>query len=309
MKIAIIGAGGIGGYIGGRLAEAGKEVALVARGQHLAAIQSNGLKIESPHGNAHVTDVIATDRVGDVGPVDLVVVTVKMPDLEKAAVGFSDLVQDNTRFITLQNGIDAKSVIGAHVNPERIAQGVIYLAAYISEPGTIMTPGGKYQMFVDGLGGDATMTSFFDAIGETVALDATPVDDGDKLVWSKFVAQASIAAVTSITRLPLGGVFASAEATHLLEQLLDEAIAVSVAAGIRLDEKQKETAMALYKAQPGAQSSSLLVDIQSGKPNEVEWLSRKVHSLGQELGVPTPAHSTAWAALAPYKDGPPTILP
>lgn len=305
MKIAVLGAGGIGGYIGGRLAEAGHDVTLVARGDHLSAIQSRGLTIESPLGDAHLPDIKAVEHIDDVGTADFIFATVKLPDLDKLARQIPKLLTPRSRIITLQNGIDAKSIVAKYVNPMIVAQGVIYLASYIKEPGIIASPGGKHQMLVDPLFGDQTMAALFDVIDHTVALDVTPVENSDKTVWSKFTAQASIAGITALSHLNLGGVFASAEATGLLRALLSEAIAVANAKGIVMDDAHADTVIELYSAQPAAQSSSLLVDIQRGKPTELAWLSGRVHQLGQELDIPTPTHSTVWAALAPYKDGPP----
>lgn len=308
MKIAVLGAGGIGGYIGARLAQGGHNVTLVARGRHLDAIRAQGLRVESPLGDAHLPDIRAVGDIGAVGAVDIVLVTVKLPDLDPLARQIPTLLQAGTRIVTLQNGIDAKPVIGRYVSPDIIAQGVIYLAAYIREPGVIMTPGGKHQMLVDRLSGDQTMASFFAAIDEATALDVTPVDDSDKTIWSKFTAQASIAGITSITRLPLGGVFASQEATALLKTLLAEAISVAQAKGVMLDDNHADNVLDLYGKQPADQSSSLLVDIQAGKPTELAWLSGRIHQLGKELNIPTPAHSVVWAALAPHKDGPAAML-
>ncbi|MEN8874664.1 MAG: 2-dehydropantoate 2-reductase [Pacificibacter sp.] len=305
MKIAVLGAGGIGGYIGGRLAEAGHDVTLVARGDHLSAIQSRGLTIESPLGDAHLPDIKAVQNIEDVGTADFIFATVKLPDLDMIARQIPKLLTPRSRIITLQNGIDAKSIVAKYVNPMIVAQGVIYLASYIKEPGIIASPGGKHQMLVDPLFGDQTMAALFDVIDHTVALDVTPVENSDKTVWSKFTAQASIAGITALSHLNLGGVFASAEATGLLRALLSEAIAVANAKGIVMDDAHADTVIELYSAQPAAQSSSLLVDIQRGKPTELAWLSGRVHQLGQELDIPTPTHSTVWAALAPYKDGPP----
>lgn len=307
MKIAIIGAGAIGGYIGARLAGAGETVTLVARGAHLEAIRADGIGIESPHGVVRVTGLGATDDVGSIGPVDVVVAAVKLPDLDAAAAAMPALMGPATRVITLQNGIDARDIVGAHVERERIALGIIYLAVRIAVPGLVATPGGKHHMLIDALGGDATMADFFGAVGRAEALDVTPVADGEETVWQKFTAQASVAAVTALTRLPLGGVFASKEATALLERLLDEALAVAAARGVALPGDHGEATLKLYGAQPGAQSSSLAADIEAGKRTELAWLSGRVHDLGAELGVPTPMHTAAWLALAPWRDGPPVI--
>lgn len=309
MKIAVLGAGGIGGYVGGRLAEAGHDVTLVARGAHLAAIRADGLRIESPHGNAHLTDIRATDDPGDIGPVDIVLVTVKLPDLDAIAAQIPALVGPRTRIITAQNGIDARDMIGRHVDPAIIAQSAIYLAAYLAAPGTITTPGGKHLMVVDALGDDPTMAAFFAAIGESPAMDVTPVPDPTPVIWGKFTGLAAISAITAITRLPLGGIYASDAALALTRTLLHEAVAVAEAKGIALPRDHVETVITLFGSQPAAQSSSLLVDILAGKPTELAWLSGRVHALGGELSVPTPAHSFVWTALTPFKDGPPRILP
>lgn len=302
MKIAVLGAGGIGGYIGGRLADAGHDVTLMARGSHLKAINENGLKIESPLGGAHLKDIKAVDQIDKIGKVDLILVTVKLPDLDELAQKIPLLLTPTTRIVTLQNGVDAKPIIGQYVDLATIAQGVIYLAAYIKEPGIIMTPGGKHQMLVDELEGDATMRSFFDAIDGATAIDVTPVANSDKIVWGKFTAQSAIAAVTAITRMSLGGVFGSPHASGLLNQLLEEAIAVARAHNIELDSNHSKNVIDLYSKQPAAQSSSLIVDILAGKPTELEWLSGRVHNLGLKMGVPTPAHSLVWQALFDYKD-------
>lgn len=305
MKFAILGAGGIGGYVGGRLLEAGHEVTLLARGRHLQALQNEGLRIESPDGDAMLGAVRATDDIEAIGPVDIVLATVKLPDLAPLAAKLPALLTPSSRVVTLQNGIDAKPILSRHVDPAVIAPGVIYLAAYIKQPGVIMTPGGKHEMLVDALNGDATMTAFFAAIAEAKAIDATPTQDGARTLWEKFAAQCSIAAVTAITRMSLGGVFGSAEATALLRQLLGEAIAVAKSEGVTLDDGYAARAMDLYSRQPAAQSSSLLVDLLAGKQTELAWLSGRLHELGAQNGVETPGHSLVWRALAAYRDGRP----
>jgi 2-dehydropantoate 2-reductase len=305
MKIAVLGAGGIGGYIGGRLAEAGHDVTLVARGDHLSAIQTRGLTIECPLGDAHLPDIKAVEHIENVGTADFIFATVKLPDLDNVARHIPKLLTPRSRIITLQSGIDAKSIVAKYVNPMIVAQGVIYLTSYIKEPGIIASPGGKHQMLVDPLFGDQTMAALFDVIDHTVALDLAPIENADKTVWSNFTAQASIAGLTALSRLNLGGVFASTEATGLLRTLLLEAISVANAKGIAIDDTHADTVMEMYAPEPATQSSSLLIDIERGKPTELAWLSGRIHQLGQELDIPTPTHSTVWATLAPYKDGPP----
>ena len=149
MKIAVMGAGGIGGYLGARFAQAGADVHLIARGAHLEAIQANGLRLESPHGDVTLPAIHATSEPSEIGPVDLILFTVKLGDTENASRLLSRMMGTNTRIVTLQNGIDSKDMISREVDPVCIAVGIIYLAAYIKEPGVIYNPGGAYRLIVD----------------------------------------------------------------------------------------------------------------------------------------------------------------
>ena len=305
MRIAVLGAGGIGGYVGGRLAEAGLDVGFLARGRHLDAIRQNGLRIRSPHGDVQLADAFATDDPGEIGPVDLVLFTVKLSDADAAARSLGPLIGTNTRIVTLQNGIDSKSIIGRHVEAERIAAGIIYLAAYITAPGEISNPGGVHKLVIDDLGGDKVMTDFFDACARSIAIDATPTDEPEKTVWGKFIALVAFSGVTAISRLPIGAVYESPETLAFMRQLLVENVAVARASRLDFDASHVDTTIDLFAKQPYGQKSSMLVDLEAGKPLELEWLSGRVHSLGRELGIETPANSAVWAALSPYRNGPP----
>ena len=147
MKIAVIGAGGIGGYVGGRLAEAGEDVTLIARGAHLEALRKNGLRIETPGAEAS-PEIRAVAHAKDVGPVDLIISAVKMTDARDAAEMMPDMLADHTRVLTLQNGIDGPSVAASVVGGDRVAAGTIFIASYIKEPGVIICPGGMQMMNV-----------------------------------------------------------------------------------------------------------------------------------------------------------------
>ena len=300
-----MGAGGIGGYVGGRLQEAGEEVHLIARGRHLEALQANGLRIESPHGNAVLPHIHATSDPAAIGPVDLVLFTVKLGDSDAAARSLAPIVADHTKIVTLQNGIDSKTIIGRYVDPGHVAAGIIYLAAYIKEPGTIMSPGGAHRMEVERMGGDPVMAAFFAACDRSVALDATPSDDAERTLWGKFIALTAFAGATSIARLPIGAVYEHLETLAFMRQLLDETIAVALACGQDFDAAHADMTIELFRNQPYEQKSSMLVDLEAGKPLELPWLSGKVKALGKELGIPTPAHSAVLAALTAYVDGPP----
>lgn len=137
MTIVMFGSGGVGGYFGGRLAQHGHDVTFVARGAHLGALQADGLRVVSPLGDAHITPVKATDDVLAIGPVEVVVLTVKMYDLEAAAAQLAPLISPETVVVTLQNGVEATDIVARHVGAAHVAGGVAYVAAVIDAPGVI----------------------------------------------------------------------------------------------------------------------------------------------------------------------------
>ncbi len=307
MKIAVMGAGGIGGYVGGRLAEAGEEVSLIARGAHLAALKTYGLTIESPHGNLTLRDIRAVAEPADVGPADLVLFTVKLTDADTAARAMVPLVGAQTMIITLQNGIDSKEIIGRYVDPAQVATGIIYLAAYIKEPGTIINPGGLHRMVIERMDGNLAMAAFLAACERAVGLEAFPADNIDHMLWDKFILLTAFAGATCISRLPIGAVCRQPETLDFMRQLVDEAVAVARAMGQDFDDTHRERVIALSWSQPYEQKASMLVDLEAGRPLELPWLHGKVVALGARFGIPTPASAAVVAALAPYVDGPPRL--
>lgn len=304
-----MGAGGIGGYLGGRLAEAGEEVHLIARGDHHKALSAEGLRIESPHGNTTLPDIGVAEDPAAVGPVDLVLFTVKVRDSDAAARALGPMVADHTRIVTLQNGIDAPDIVGRHVSRHKVAPGIIYLAAYIKGPGVITNPGGAHRMVVDRKGGDPVMAAFFAACDRAIGVEAIPTDDPEHTLWDKFIAMVGFSGVTGIARLPVGAVYENPETLAFMRELIDEAVAIAQARGLNFDSSHTDKTMELFRKQPYVQKSSMLVDLEAGKPLELSSMSGRVRALGIELGIPTPANAAVWAALSPYADGPPKTEP
>jgi len=307
MKIAVMGAGGIGGYVGGRLAQAGQDVHLIARGQHLAELQRNGLRVVSDDGGFEVADIHVTDDPAQIGKVDIVLFTVKLADTGTAAAALGPMLGADTRIVTVQNGIDSKTMIGAHVGPDRVSAGVIYMAAYVKQPGVITFPGGIQKLVFDGQNENAGLAAFRDACNATGVLDATTTDDPDAVIWQKFVVLSSFSAWTSAARLPIGALRDHPEARAFYVQLLNEAAAVAAKSGHPLEPDAIPTFGNILDSQPATMKSSLLVDIEAGKPTEAAWLCGRVHNLGRELGVATPGHSALWAVLAPWTNGTPAL--
>jgi 2-dehydropantoate 2-reductase len=305
MKIAVMGSGGIGGYVGARLSAAGAEVGFIARGEHLAAIKADGLRIESPLGELHLSQVKATSDPMEIGPVDWVLFTVKLKDTLDAARSMAPLLGPNTRVLTLQNGVDSVDMIREGAPAAKILGGVIYLSAVIRRPGVIGNPGGMHRMILDGAGGDRIVARFLEVGAKATGLDIAATDDIQSEIWRKFVALAAFSGATSLIRRPLGEIRENPETRFLLRQLAEEALAIAIARGIGLPSNYVEATLAFADSQPPQTRSSMSEDLERGKPLELEWLSGRVHRLGEQLGIPTPAHSAVYRGLILYANGTP----
>ena len=303
MRVAIMGSGGVGAYVGARLQTAGEQVSFIARGTHLGALRSEGLRIEHPQHPVFLPRIEATDAPADVGPVDLVVFAVKLWDTDAACLQMAPLVGPDTRVLTLQNGIDSIGMIGRHIDPARVRGGVIYVSAVIDRPGVVRSPGGLHQIVADAANGDPVMAAFAAAGQRTQGLGVKLSETIGQAIWEKFVALASLSAATTLLRAGMGAILANLETRLLQRQLIDEVVAVARAAGQPMRDGLADEVMAKLAAMPPSFRSSMSEDLERGKRLELDWLSGRVHALGQQLGVPTPAHSTAYRALVLYKDG------
>ena len=306
MRVAIMGSGGVGAYVGARLQAASEQVAFIARGAHLRALRADGLRIEHPQHPLQLPEVQATDSPADVGPVDLVIFAVKLWDTETAARQMAPLVGEGTRVLTLQNGIDSVALLSRHVEPTRVRGGVIYVSAVIDRPGVIRSPGGLHQIVADAAQGDPVMAAFAAAGQRGEGLGVTLSDAISRVTWEKFVALSSLSAATALLRSSMGPILANPETRVLQRQLVDEAISVAQAAGQPMRNDLGDEVMAELGGMPPSFRASMAEDLERGGRLELDWLSGRVHTLGQQLGVPTPAHSTAYRALVLHKDGRPT---
>jgi 2-dehydropantoate 2-reductase len=306
MRIAIMGSGGVGAYVGARLQAAGEDVTFIARGAHLKAMQQDGLRIEAPADALHLPQVQATDKPADVAPVDVVVFAVKLWDTESAARQMRPMVGPQTRVVTLQNGIDSVALITrALEGAGQVRGGVIYLSAVIDRPGVIRTPGGFRRIVVDAAKGDKVIADFVAACNRSTALEAAANDDIDTVIWEKFAALASFAGATALLRANMGEIMGHPETRIFQKQLMEEVVAVSRAVGKPLRAEVPDEIMAKVAAMPPSFRASMAEDLERGKPLELQWLSGRVHGLGQQYGVPTPAHTAVYRALILYENGAP----
>jgi 2-dehydropantoate 2-reductase len=307
MRIAFIGAGGVGGYFGGNLAKAGADVSFIARGAHLAAIRERGLTVESPVAPVSALRVTATDRADAIGPVDLVVVTAKLWDLADAVRANAGLLGPDTTVLAIQNGVEAAGIVAGVVGAERTASGVCHIATTIAGPGVVRHTGTMARMTVGDF--DARPRPVLDAFvaaARAAGLDVTKSPDIAKAIWEKFVFLSALSGLTALTRLPIGPIRTTPATRALFLAAVEETAALARASGIALPPDHAATVMGLVDALPAGMKASMLHDLERGGRLELPWLSGGVARLSADRGLDAPVHRLIAAALAPYADGTPT---
>ena len=298
-----MGSGGVGGYFGGRLAAAGADVTFIARGEHLAALRARGLRIESPAGNVHVQRVNAVEDPSSVGPVDLVFFTLKLYDTEAGLRQIAPLVGPNTIVVSFQNGVESVETMTRAFGRGHVAGGTTYVAAVISEPGVIRHTAMGRLIFgpldsarvpiLDELL-DASKSAGF----EGVLTDRIMVD-----IWEKFARLTVFSGMTALARAPIGQVINDPELLAMLESALHESIAVARGRQVPLPGRMFDEVVAALRTLPPHAKSSMLEDLERGRPLELPWLSGAVVRIGEAVGVPTPTHRQIVALLRPHVAG------
>ncbi len=307
MKIAVMGSGGVGGYFGARLAAAGNDVTFIARGAHLEAVRSDGLRVQSPLGNVRINPAEATDDPAEVGPVDVVLFATKLYDTESAGEQCQSFIGADTAVISLLNGVDSEEQLSRILGPAHVVGGVARISAGIAEPGVIQHHASFASIEFGELDGrrSGRLRAFLAAATEA-KIDAQLCDDIKVAIWQKFILIASFSAVTALTRLPAGPIRDNPQSWSLMQTAAHEAGAVARARGVALAENAVDDVVKIMATVPDAMKASMLMDLERGKPLELEWLSGAVCRLGRETGVDTPVHRVALAALSPFAAGRPT---
>ena len=306
MRIAVIGAGGVGGAFGSALAHAGADVTFVARGAHLEAMRTQGLRIESPRGNTHLTPTQATDDPATIGPVDFVIFCVKLWDVESAGAAIKPLVGPTTAVIPLQNGIDSSERLIPILGAQAVMGGVAQISAVIAEPGLIRQTGTFMRLVFGELeGGKSARGESFLALCQKAGFDAHHSQHIQTDLWMKFILLATNAALTASTRTPLGILRDDPDIDPLFARAYAEVAAVGRAKGIALPKDAVERTIGFNLNAPATMMASMAHDLIRGNRIELPWLSGKVVALGRELGVPTPVHEILYAVLKPFIAGKP----
>ena len=304
MRIAIVGAGGIGGGYGAALARAGADVTFIARGAHLAAMKSAGLKVKSPRGDTHLLPTQATDNPADVGVVDFVLFCVKLWDVESAGQAIKPLVGADTAVITLQNGIDAHERLLPILGRHAVMPGVAHISASITAPGEITQVGEFMRMQFGELDGSSSgRGEAFLAMCRKAGIEGTFSDAILTSLWMKFILLASNAGMMSLARQPIGNLRDDPDMRPIFLAAYREVADVGRAKGIALPADAVEKTVALTSSMPAAMKASMALDLERGNRLEVPWLSGKVVELGKQYGIPTPTHAMMYAMLKPYAMG------
>lgn len=303
MRFAIVGVGGVGGYFGARLAEAGHEVAFVARGAHLEAIQREGLHVHSPLGDVHIAPARATSAPEDIGPADCVILAVKAWQVEEAARSAAPLVGPGTLVLPLQNGVEAPDQVAGALGREHALGGVAKIISFLTSPGHIQHAGADPTLTIGGLLPEqrervAALGSILDA---APGMKATVAPDIRVALWDKFLFITAWASLGAATRAPMGVVRRLPETRRLLEASLAELERVAHAHSIALPPSTIPDLLALVDSLPDSGTASLQRDIASGHPSELDNLTGAAVRLGARVNVPTPINAFLHAILTPLE--------
>jgi 2-dehydropantoate 2-reductase len=304
MRIAVVGAGGVGGGFGAALAKAGADVTFIARGAHLAAMKSQGLKVQGPRGDTHLVPTQATDNPASIGKVDIVLFCVKLWDIESAGAHIKPLIGPDTAVITLQNGIDAHERLIPILGSSAVMGGVAQISASIIAPGVIQQVGTFMRMIFGELDGKRSQRAeAFLALCMKAGFEASLSDAILTELWMKFILLASNAGMMSLARQPIGRLRDDPDLRPIFKAAYQEAIEIGRAKGVKLPADALERVLEFTQHLPPHMKASMALDLDRGNRLEVPWLSGKVAELGRQFGIPTPTHSMIYAMLKPYAMG------
>jgi len=303
MRIAIVGSGGVGGYFGGRLAATGADVTFLARGAHLDAMRTRGLRIDSPKGDVHLPHVKAESDPAAIGPAEIVFFAVKLYDTERALELLPPLVGRETVVIPLQNGVDSVAAVTRAVGAPHTAGGTCYVSAVIAEPGVIRHTAMDHLVFGELDGTRTTRLEWLLEACRPAGFQATLSTDITLDIWAKFVRLSVFSGMTAVTRSPLGVLRDDPDLFAMLTDAVRETMAVARAKGIAMPASTVEDVATAYRALPAQTKSSMLEDLERGRRLELPWLSGAVLRIGRETGVETPTHGFINTVLKPHVNG------
>jgi 2-dehydropantoate 2-reductase len=301
MRVAIVGAGGVGGYFGGRLAEAGASVVFIARGAHLDALRREGLQVESIAGDFAVRPAEATDDVASIGTVDVVLVCVKAWQVPEVAASLLPMLRPDTVVVPLQNGVEAAGQLASVVGRDRVLGGLCRIVSYVAGPGRIRHAGVSPRIeFGEMDGNRSERVAALRALLETArGLSVGTPDDITAALWEKFLFIAPVSGVGAVTRAPVAVSRSIPETRAMLEAAMREVFDLARARGIAIADDAVARTLAYVDGLPADATASMQRDIMGGLPSELEYQTGAVVRLGRQARVPVPVNECLYRSLLP----------
>ncbi len=303
MRVAVYGAGAVGGYFGGRLAQAGVDVTFIARGEHLAAIRAKGLRIESLRGDFTVRSAQVTDDPREVGIVDLVILGVKAWQVPDAAAAIGPMIGPDTTLLPLQNGVDATRILADALGSAPVLGGLCRIMSTVAAPGVIHHEGAAPYLAFGELHRPPgrRLERLRQLFAKAQGMDAEVVGDIQAALWNKFLLIAPWSGVGAVTRSPIGVIRDLPETRALLQGAMQEIFDLAVAQQINLPSDAVDRMMAFVAKLPAEGLASMQRDILAGRPSELHDQTGAALRLGRELDVPTPINSFIYSSLLPQE--------
>jgi 2-dehydropantoate 2-reductase len=286
------------------LSRGGHDVVFIARGAHLAAIRTDGLRVQSPLGDMHLRDLVITDDPAELEPAELVILGVKLWDTESAAERIKPLLRPDTAVVSFQNGVVKDDILRAMLGPAHVIGGVCYIAATIAEPGLIRHSGPMQKLVFGEYGGSVSprIENFRDACVDS-GIDVEISSQIERTIWEKFVFLVGLSGTTSLARTAIGPIRGNERARAFLRDVMDEVVQVARASGVLLPPGYADEQMTFIDTIPATMTSSMQVALERGNRLEVGWLSGDVVARGNNAGVGTPANRAIADMLAIHAGG------
>jgi len=302
MHIVVFGAGGVGGYFGGRLAQSGQDVTFIARGQHLEAMLRDGLVVSSIKGDFVVRPVSATDDTTRVTDVDAVLVCVKAWDISKAAKAIIPMLGPDTFVVPLENGVEAPSQLAEILGREHVLGGLCRIASHIASPGHIQHTGLEPYVAFGELDKrlSARTQDLMQAFEGASVWAEIPLDISIAL-WMKYLFISSVSAIGAVTRVSFGEFRSQPETRAMLEKALQDCYSVALAQGILMPPDCVATTLAYIDTLPHETLASMQRDVMDGRPSELDAQIGALVRMGEMYNVPTPLHTIIYHSLLPQE--------
>src|ERR1700741_2655099 len=298
MRIVVFGTGCVGGYFGGRLAQAGEDVTFIARGHHLRAIKANGLIVDSSNGDFVIYPAKVTDNVSEVGATDLVILGVKAWQVPKAAYAIKPIVDSTTTVLPLQNGVDAVPQLVEELGYDNVVGGLCRIVSFVVEPGHIRHAGFEPTMIIGELDNRRSERIVkIEEVFKHAGLTTTIAPDIQVALWTKFLFIASFSGIGALANAPAGVLRSDQKWRAQMLSAMEEIYTLARARGVKLPPDSVQTVMAAVDGLPEDATSSMQRDIAAGKPSELESQNGAVVRMASEAGIDVPTHALIYQTL------------